>query len=265
MDENVKINWKEKFFYGMGDLSANILLAAFSFYLLFFMVSIGGLKPALASLVFLVAKIRDAITDVWMGRISDNTKSKFGKRRVYMIFGAVPFGSLDEHLAAIKEFAEKHPELDVIQGAGFIPTPDMGPDGPPAELLDPLTDKPVVPADIGHHSYWVNHAAMDRLGIDKNTPDVSDGIITRDDAGNPTGYFREGAMDLLKPLTVFTVEQHKQGFLYYQEDTLMKYNNEIMREEEMIQNVEQKGHTVFPCFPRCDCGCIAGDHRNPCR
>ncbi|MBQ7669541.1 MAG: MFS transporter [Clostridia bacterium] len=92
MDDNVKINWKVKFFYGMGDLSANILLAAFSFYLLFFMVSVGGLKPALASLVFLIAKIWDAVTDVWMGRISDNTKSRFGKRRVYMIFGAFPFG-----------------------------------------------------------------------------------------------------------------------------------------------------------------------------
>ena len=92
MGDNTKITRKVKLFYGMGDLSANILLAAFSFYLLFFMVSIGGLKPALASLVFLVAKIWDAITDVWMGRISDNTKSKFGKRRVYMIFGAVPFG-----------------------------------------------------------------------------------------------------------------------------------------------------------------------------
>jgi len=92
MNDNVRLTWKEKFFYGLGDLSANILLAIFSFYLLFFMVSIVGLKPALASLVFLVAKIWDAITDVWMGRISDNTKSKFGKRRVYMIFGAVPFG-----------------------------------------------------------------------------------------------------------------------------------------------------------------------------
>ena len=92
MNDNVKLKWKEKFFYGLGDLSANILLAIFSFYLLFFMVSIVGLKPALASLVFLVAKIWDAITDVWMGRISDNTKSRFGKRRVYMIFGAVPFG-----------------------------------------------------------------------------------------------------------------------------------------------------------------------------
>ncbi len=94
MDNSVKIKGKEKFFYGLGDLSANILLAAASFFLLFFMVSIGGLKPALASLVFLVSKIWDAVTDVWMGRISDNTKSRFGKRRVYMIFGAVPFGMM---------------------------------------------------------------------------------------------------------------------------------------------------------------------------
>lgn len=129
-------------------------------------------------------------------------------------------GALQEHLDAVQAFAAKHPELDVIQGAGFIPTPDMGPDGPTADLLDGLTDKPVVLADIGHHSYWVNHAAMDRLGINKDTPDVSDGIITRDADGNPTGYFREGAMDLLKELTVFSVEQYKEGFLYYQNEYL---------------------------------------------
>ena len=81
-----------------------------------------------------------------------------------------PYDSLEVHLKAVKEFAESHPELDVIQGAGFIPTPDMGPNGPTADLLDGLTDKPVVLADIGHHSYWVNHAAMNRLGINKDTP-----------------------------------------------------------------------------------------------
>ena len=131
-----------------------------------------------------------------------------------------PLGTLQEHLAAIKEFIESHPELDVIQGSGFVPTPDMGPDGPTADLLNGMTDKPIVLADIGHHSYWVNHAAMERLGVDANTPDVSDGIITRDAQGNPTGYFREGAMDLLKPLTVFTVEQYKEAILYYQEEYL---------------------------------------------
>ena len=131
-----------------------------------------------------------------------------------------PYGTLKEHLDAVKEFAEMHQELNVIQGAGFIPSPDMGENGPTADLLDGLTDKPIVLADIGHHSYWVNHAAMTRLNIDKNTPDVSDGIITRDDEGNPTGYFREGAMDLLKKLTVFSVEQYKEAFLYYQKEYL---------------------------------------------
>jgi len=124
-------------------------------------------------------------------------------------------GSLEEHLKTISEFAGKHPELEVIQGAGFMPSNDLT-----ADMLEGLTDRPIVLADIGHHSYWVNHAAMDRLGIDKNTPDVSDGIIVRDAEGNPTGCFREGAMDLLKPLTVFSVEQYKEAVLFFQEEYL---------------------------------------------
>ena len=124
-------------------------------------------------------------------------------------------GSLEEHLKTISEFAGRHPELEVIQGAGFMPSNDLT-----ADMLEGLTDRPIVLADIGHHSYWVNHAAMDRLGIDKNTPDVSDGIIVRDAEGNPTGCFREGAMDLLKPLTVFSVEQYKEAVLFFQEEYL---------------------------------------------
>ena len=126
-----------------------------------------------------------------------------------------PYGTREEHLKAIREFAQKHPELDVIQGAGFMPTDEYT-----SDMLEGVTDRPIVLADIGHHSYWVNHAAMDRLGIDRNTPDVSDGIIVRDAKGTPVGYFREGAMDLLKPLTVFSVEQYKEAVLFFQEEYL---------------------------------------------
>ena len=126
-----------------------------------------------------------------------------------------PYGTREEHLKAIREFAQEHPELDVIQGAGFMPTDEYT-----SDMLEGVTDRPIVLADIGHHSYWVNHAAMDRLGIDRNTPDVSDGIIVRDAKGTPVGYFREGAMDLLKPLTVFSVEQYKEAVLFFQEEYL---------------------------------------------
>lgn len=88
----MKLNKKEKIGYGFGDMSSNIILAAISFYLLYFMVSVAGLDPKLAGLVFIIAKFWDAITDYLMGVISDKTTSKFGKRRVYMLFGAIPYG-----------------------------------------------------------------------------------------------------------------------------------------------------------------------------
>ncbi len=87
-----KLTFKEKFCYGLGDLSSNIIFSAISFYLLYFFVCVGGLNPFLAGVIFIVAKFWDAITDYLMGRIVDKTKSRFGSKRVYMIFGAVPYG-----------------------------------------------------------------------------------------------------------------------------------------------------------------------------
>ena len=86
-----KLGMKEKLAFGCGDMASNILFATVNFYLLYFMINVGGLPPALASGVFLVGKGWDAITDYLMGRIVDKTNSRFGKRKVYMMFGAVPF------------------------------------------------------------------------------------------------------------------------------------------------------------------------------
>ena len=69
--------------------------------------------------------------------------------------------SLDEYRSMIKKHAQAHPDWDVILGTGFLPIPDLfGEDGPTADMLEGITDKPVVISDIGHHSYWVNHATI---------------------------------------------------------------------------------------------------------
>jgi len=86
-----KLKTKEKLAFGLGDLSYNILMAAVSYYLLYFMINVGGLNAKWAAAVFLAGKAWDAFTDYAMGRIIDKTHSKFGKRKVYMIFGSVPF------------------------------------------------------------------------------------------------------------------------------------------------------------------------------
>lgn len=51
-----------------------------------FLVLTVGVSAFWASLIILLARVWDAIIDPIMGYISDKTKSRFGKRRVYMIF-----------------------------------------------------------------------------------------------------------------------------------------------------------------------------------
>jgi GPH family glycoside/pentoside/hexuronide:cation symporter len=48
--------------------------------------------PALAGNALLIGKFWDAVNDPLFGWITDRTKSRFGKRRVFMIFGAIPLG-----------------------------------------------------------------------------------------------------------------------------------------------------------------------------
>ena len=86
----MKLGFRSKFFYGGGDFAINIMWQLTVFYLLFFYTDIFGLSPANAGLVFFIAKIWDAITDPIMGYIADNTSTRWGKFRPYILFGSVP-------------------------------------------------------------------------------------------------------------------------------------------------------------------------------
>ncbi|WP_256759619.1 MFS transporter [Cohnella sp. WQ 127256] len=82
----------EKVAYGVGDLAINIAFGSISFYMLWFIVNIGGISPAWAGIIFLVARVWDAFFDYVVGRLSDNTKHPLGRSRPYIIYGAIPLG-----------------------------------------------------------------------------------------------------------------------------------------------------------------------------
>ena len=86
----MKLAFKTKFFYGGGDFAINIMWQLTVFYLMFFYTDVFGLSPANAGLVFFLSKIWDSITDPIMGYIADNTSSRWGKFRPYILFGSVP-------------------------------------------------------------------------------------------------------------------------------------------------------------------------------
>lgn len=81
------------------------------------------------------------------------------------------------------------------------------PNGPTKEELDEIFGwRPVILLDNSGHSAWVNSMALWIMGIDKDTPDISDNIsyFVRDENGEPTGWIKEFAMypylgDLIVP------------------------------------------------------------------
>ncbi len=81
----------EKIAYGFGDFGFSMFWKLFSAYILFFYTDVFGITAAAAGTMFLVTRIWDTANDPIMGMIGDRTKSKWGKFRPYLLFGAVPF------------------------------------------------------------------------------------------------------------------------------------------------------------------------------
>ena len=79
---------RTKIGYGVGDLGGNLFFTVVSFHLLIFFTDTVGLNPALTGLAFTVARLWDAVTDPLMGMISDRTRTRFGRRRPYLLAGA---------------------------------------------------------------------------------------------------------------------------------------------------------------------------------
>ena len=79
---------RTKLGYGVGDLGGNLFFTVVSFHLLIFFTDTLGLSPGLAGTALAVARLWDAVTDPLMGMISDRTRTRWGRRRPYLLAGA---------------------------------------------------------------------------------------------------------------------------------------------------------------------------------
>jgi len=87
-----RIPVRTKIVYSLGDHTVNLVLSSLSLFYLFFLTDKVGLAPVLAGAVPWIARSVDAITDPVMGRISDHTRWRAGRRRPWFLIGALPFG-----------------------------------------------------------------------------------------------------------------------------------------------------------------------------
>ena len=66
--------------------------------------------------------------------------------------------------------------------------------------LDKVTNSPMYLKRTCRHAAIVNSKALELAGITKDTPDPEDGVIERDENGEPTGVLKEGPMDRVMQL-----------------------------------------------------------------
>lgn len=83
--------WK-KIAYGAGDSGFSLTTTALALLYLDFLINIVGLEPGLAGVSIGVGRIWDALNDLFIGTLSDRTRSRWGRRRPYLLFGSVPLG-----------------------------------------------------------------------------------------------------------------------------------------------------------------------------
>lgn len=84
------LNFRNKISYGIGGICDNTLYTLSGTYLLLFLTTVAGVSPAVAGTISAVGSLWEALAGPYIGYRSDNTRSRFGKRRPFMMAASLP-------------------------------------------------------------------------------------------------------------------------------------------------------------------------------
>ena len=89
---NDRIPWYTKLFYGSADFGFAFVDSCVAILFAIFMTDIVGLPARMAALAIFIGKSWDYINDPIIGYLCDRTRTRWGRRRPFLLFGFIPFG-----------------------------------------------------------------------------------------------------------------------------------------------------------------------------
>jgi len=84
-----QLSTKAKYAFGIGAIGKDAIVNLVGIYLMFYITDVLGLSPSFVGTLFFAARVWDAVNDPVMGMIVDNTHSRFGKFRPWLVIGTL--------------------------------------------------------------------------------------------------------------------------------------------------------------------------------
>lgn len=78
--------------YALGDTASNFFFQTFNIFLTYYYVDVWGIAATSLLWMFPIVRLFDALNDPLMGLIADRTRSRWGRFRPYLLWGAIPYG-----------------------------------------------------------------------------------------------------------------------------------------------------------------------------
>ncbi len=86
-----RLSRRTKLVYGVGDTGFSLTSTILGAYFAIFMTDVVGIRPGVAAAAIFIGRSWDYINDPLFGHISDRTRTRWGRRRPFLLFGALPY------------------------------------------------------------------------------------------------------------------------------------------------------------------------------
>ena len=148
-----KLKVGTKLAYGFGDFGVAMVSMVKGFFLLNFLINIAGLQPGKAGLILLIAKIWDAVNDPLIGSLSDRTRTRWGRRRPWILIGAIPFAIAYFLQFYVPELGETSKFIYYVIIAIFLDLGFSAVNVPYAALTPELSEDPKERTDLNMYRF----------------------------------------------------------------------------------------------------------------
>ena len=88
-----RLSRRTKLLYGLGDTGFSLTHTIIGAYFAIFLTDVVGVAPRIAAVAIFVGRSWDYINDPLIGYLSDRTRTRWGRRRPFLLFGPWPFAA----------------------------------------------------------------------------------------------------------------------------------------------------------------------------